>query len=622
MLKTSFAVAFVCGFVVMFAGAAAASNALIKVESGLYEDTRAAVECVKAFGGRVKIVVFPDIIIADMPEAVDAEVRANAPASAIYRGVLEPGDFADDSRHIITAWNNVYMGRAHAMGLDAEPSPDARPLINDVVPVREGPGIFFKPPGAKLYDVSEFMLGSAALAVVLAESDGSVDPETEDWTQTEKDEVTSEIIAGLDWYATKAIWRDLTFYTQFHYDIPTGYEPITRPGSQDYLWVGDCNVYLGYASNGTYAFANDVRNTLGTDWASIVYIADSSNDADDMFPDGRFAYANLGGPRFIMTYGNDGWGIANMDAVMAHELSHCFYALDEYADAGVGCTARSGYLNAENQNSCYPSGCGGCDTNRPFCIMRSKPLSSAVVCASTKGQIGWTDTDGDSIPDIMDTTCETILYEYTPDPCSTATPAYAGTCWVERLPNNNPHGQGHDITLALIEKVEYRVDGGPWQEASPTDGAWDLDREAFHFTCDPLAEGTHVIEAFASNTYGIYDTTLAVDTLTIEAGSGVERGVALDEVFISSRPNPFASEIRLRYSVPGAYGSSVPVSLKIFDVRGREVATLASGAAAPGEKSAVWDGTYADGSAAPSGIYFLRLTAGRARVVEKVVLAR
>lgn len=620
MPRTSVAVSAFCISFILLAAAAFASDAFITVESGVFEDTRATVECIKAFGGRVKIVIYPDIIIADIPETADARVLAHSEATAIHRGILDPEAFAGDHRHFITAWNNVYMGQAHTMGLDAEPSPDRMPLINDVIPFDE-PQIFGKPPGAKILDVSEFMLGTASLAIVLAESDGSIDTETENWTQTERDEVTSEVIAGLDWYVNKAKWRDLTFYTQFHYDVPTGYEPIKRPSSQEYMWRDQCIAALGYG--GTYDMANAVRDALGTDWASLCFIADSSNDGDNMFPDGRFAYASLGGPRFIMTYGNDGWGIANMDAVMAHELTHCYYALDEYQEAGEGCTARSGYLNFENQNSCAPSGCGGCDSNAPFCIMRSVSLGAAQVCAYTKGQIGWMDTDGDSIPDILDTTCETILYEYTPDPCSTSTPAYAGTCWVERLENLNPrNSRKNEITLAMIEGVEFRVDGGPWQDASPTDGAWDWDREAFYFTTDPLTQGMHIIEAGARHTYGNADLTFAVDTLVVDAASGIEREVTLEDVFVSTYPNPFGSKVQLKYSVPGTYGSSVPVSIKIFDVRGREVITLVSGSAGPGEKQAGWDGTYSDGSQAPSGIYFLQLVAGRARVIEKIVMTR
>ncbi len=620
MLRTSVAVSIICVLFLLLASACLASDALITVKSGVFEDTRATVECIKAFGGRVKIVVYPDIIIADLPEASDARVFANSEASAIYRDILDPEAFTGNSKHIIAAWNNVYMGQARMMGLDAEPSPDRMPLINDVVPFSE-PQMFGRPPGAKLLDVSEFMLGTASLAIVLAESNGAIDPETEDWTAAEKDQVTSEILNGLDWYVTKGKWRDLTFYTQFHYDVPTSYEPISRTSSQEYLWRDQCISYLGYA--GTYDMANAVRDALGTDWATLCFIADSSNDSDNMFPDGRFAYSTLGGPRFIMTYGNDGWGIANMDAVMAHELSHSYYALDEYQEAGEGCTARSGYLNSDNQNSCYPSGCGGCSSNSFVCIMRSVSIGAAQVCAFTKGQIGWTDTDTDSIPDIMDTDCETVLYAYTPDPCPTTTPAYAGTCWVERLENLNPrNSRQNDITLAMIEKVEFRVDGEPWQDASPTDGAWDWDREAFNFTTDPLSEGPHVIEARATHTYGNTDMTYAVDTLTVDGSSGIQRDVALEDVFISTYPNPFGSKVHLRYSVPGTYGGSVPVSLKIFDVRGREVSTLVSGPAGPGEKQTAWDGTYSDGSQAPSGIYFLELVAGQARVIEKVVLTR
>lgn len=606
-----------------FGSVALGSDRLVTIDKQYYGATRDAVEAIEAFGGRAKIVVHPHFIFADIPEGIEGDLLNTRSISGIHEGELDTADFAEygpQGRQIITAWNNVFMGKSARMGLDEEPAPGYLPLINDVI-YDDDLMILSRPPGAKVYDTSEFMLGNVVVAFVLPESKGAVDPETEDWTPTEEDNVTSEVIAGFNWYVTKAGWRDLTFYTVFNYAVGSPYEPINHNSSFTSTVLDSCLERLGYGNDNIYARA--VRDSFDADWGVVALVCDSSNDADNCFTDGRFAFSMLGGPRFVMTYGNDGWGIANMDAVMAHELGHSFFALDEYYEGGEGCAARSGYLNFENQNSEYPGGAGGCAINKPFCLMRSTSLSLATVCSYTKGQIGWTDTDDDSIPDILDTCPETGLYTYSPDPCSTFTPTYAGSSWVTMLPNLNPRKSNpHDITLNRIAKVEYRVDEGLWTDALPNDGAWDEGKEGFHFTTDPLTDTTHIIEARAIHTYGNSDTTFAVDTLTIEGTSGVAEGRSPALLYIDTYPNPFGPRVEVRFNVPGEYGGSVPVSMKIYDVRGREVAGLIDGVRSPGPGKLAWDGTYANGSLAPSGIYFVDFVAGRARIVSKLVLTR
>ncbi|MFH1313106.1 MAG: FlgD immunoglobulin-like domain containing protein [Candidatus Eisenbacteria bacterium] len=604
------------------ASTALAAPRLVTLDTQNWGDIKDAVASIEEVGGRVRIVCVPHFIMADIPDNAVGKVMAVPAVETLYQGVLDPKDFTRFgavSRHVITAWNNVYMGLAEEAGLVKPPNPDREPLINDM-DESDGPTILFKPPGARVNDTSEFMLGSVVLGVVLAESDGSIDPESENWTSEEENNVTSEIIGGLDWYVAKAASRPLSFYIVFNYAVPTSYEPITRTSSEDYLWINECVANLGYASTGIYARA--LRDSLDADWGVLAMIADDSNDADHKFPDGRFAYSQSGGPRFVMTYGNDGWGIEDMDAVMAHEISHSFYALDEYFDAGRTCDARRGYMNVDNQNSEYPYGAGGCAINRPFCLMRSISLSVAQLCNYTKGQLGWWDTDEDEICDIIDTFPETDLYEYSPDPCTTFTPAYAGSSWVTMLPNLNPSGDGNDITINRILKVEFRVDAGLWQDASPNDGAWDGGYEGYNFITGPLSDGTHVIEARAHHTYGNIDTTFAVDTLTIDASAGTYVEVAEARFSVEAQPNPFGAHLEIRYSIPGTHGTGVPVSMKVYDVRGREVKRLIAGVRSPGPARLSWDGTYPDGSLAPSGIYFVDLVAGDSKIVEKVVLTR
>jgi hypothetical protein len=88
--------------------------------------------------------------------------------------------------------------------------------------------------------------------------------------------------------------------------------------------------------------------------------------------------------------------------------------------------------------------------------------------------------------------------------------------------------------------------------------------------------------------------------------------VTLDEVY----PNPFNPTTVVSYRVAGVrsqespqeVGGQAEVSLKIYDLLGREVAMLAEGEQVPGVHSVVFDG-----KDFPSGVYFIRLEAVSSR---------
>ena len=62
------------------------------------------------------------------------------------------------------------------------------------------------------------------------------------------------------------------------------------------------------------------------------------------------------------------------------------------------------------------------------------------------------------------------------------------------------------------------------------------------------------------------------------------------------------------------------VSLKVYDNIGRLVRTLAVGKANPGNYTAVWNGMNDAGARVPAGVYFVTLSAGNARIRQKVTL--
>lgn len=88
-------------------------------------------------------------------------------------------------------------------------------------------------------------------------------------------------------------------------------------------------------------------------------------------------------------------------------------------------------------------------------------------------------------------------------------------------------------------------------------------------------------------------------------------------------PNPFNPETRIKYSIPSKvvetpHGASLRmVTLKIYDVLGREIATLVNGEKTPGNYEVEFDGKNL-----ASGIYFYCLTAGEFMQTCKMLLLR
>jgi hypothetical protein len=78
--------------------------------------------------------------------------------------------------------------------------------------------------------------------------------------------------------------------------------------------------------------------------------------------------------------------------------------------------------------------------------------------------------------------------------------------------------------------------------------------------------------------------------------------------------------------LPGEFRFSLPqptrATLRLFDVTGALVATLADGAYPDGESRVSWDGRGTDGNPLAPGAYFLRLTTPQGDVARKLILLR
>ncbi len=83
-------------------------------------------------------------------------------------------------------------------------------------------------------------------------------------------------------------------------------------------------------------------------------------------------------------------------------------------------------------------------------------------------------------------------------------------------------------------------------------------------------------------------------------------------------PNPFNPSTTIRYSIP----SASEVTLRVFDIMGREVTTLVRGVQAAGRYQTVWEGTTNAGIPVASGVYFCRLEAGSFMKTQRMLLLK
>lgn len=82
-----------------------------------------------------------------------------------------------------------------------------------------------------------------------------------------------------------------------------------------------------------------------------------------------------------------------------------------------------------------------------------------------------------------------------------------------------------------------------------------------------------------------------------------------------STPNPFVAQAAISFSLPEAGRATV----KVFDLSGRLVRTLADGEMAAADHTLVWDGRDASGNEVGAGVYFCRLEASGQTATQKML---
>lgn len=332
------------------------------------------------------------------------------------------------------------------------------------------------PYGAVANDTGEFMLGRVAVTPIFLESTGQVDASTENWNATHVADVTAKINEAFDWWqdllATQSAVHTLDFVidpTYINSPAPTAYEPINRRSDDYSLWSQEFLMRAGYDDFSSLelnmrAFNHAQREKFDADWAFTIFVVNSQVEGEGTFAPGSFsrAFAFAGGLFMVVPS-------TRPASTFAHETGHMFWARDEYAGSASYYALR-GYYNTQNTNAID----GNPNPNfvQAASIMSaSTSLTNAyaqlISPASTLAMLGWQDSDGDGIFDVMDVPLS--LDGVGRVDVGSGTYRFTGSAKVQTLPNLNSSGLGNDITLNRISRIEARVGSGDWQIVSTPD---------------------------------------------------------------------------------------------------------------------------------------------------------
>jgi len=92
----------------------------------------------------------------------------------------------------------------------------------------------------------------------------------------------------------------------------------------------------------------------------------------------------------------------------------------------------------------------------------------------------------------------------------------------------------------------------------------------------------------------------------------------IETKIIGNYPNPFNPSTTIRYTL----GVDSPVSVRVYNMLGQEVATLVNGYQKAGEQSVVWHGTNNSGQTVASGLYIYRIQAGNTVMTQRMLFMK
>ncbi len=179
-------------------------------------------------------------------------------------------------------------------------------------------------------------------------------------------------------------------------------------------------------------------------------------------------------------------------------------------------------------------------------------------------------------------------------------------------------------------RIERKIDNGNWtvplngNEVSP-DATEFIDMEVLIWNNSNNQTAYYRMQAF--DTDGFYSGYTSVESIDFHAmlkSDSLSQNMDIKNRLVpaicklyQNKPNPFNPTTIIKYQIkePGF------VSLKVFDILGKEVATLVDEHKNPGHYSVTFDASSVSGGL-PSGVYIYKLQAGEFSSVKKMLLTK
>ena len=398
--------------------------------------------------------------------------------------------------------------------------------IREQIRNHQGPAALSGPEGAErlVTQNSEILAGSIKFYLILPESNGDIDPSSEDWYLPDGSESPDLVMARSNAFAAILDWQgqfpSMGISFRMLVRVPEcRYEPIRHDIDDDELWIRDTMLEL----DPSLATAGDAQtmvhlwneaNRGGYDWIFTMFIAHSRNVPRHRPNNGNaeyVAYAYLGGPYLVAPYpaGTDINAIGEnlvYSQVIEHEAGHIFWALDEYPGAPGNCSDRSGYLNHTNMNITMSGPVTRC-VPEVDCIMNRAPWENLgrPFCAWTRGQMGVIDNNGNAIPDVFE--AAPVIEFDTPghDTVITDRLTVHFTARSRAVPNRNAAIAPEDRIdyAAPLREAHFSIGGG-WISLVAADGHWDGAVEECSAEIRGLLPGTNPVKFRTRNEVGMY----------------------------------------------------------------------------------------------------------------------
>jgi len=387
-----------------------------------------------------------------------------------------------------------------------------------------GSGAPTLPYGATTMDQSAFAMGTMQWNVVFVENDGSVTTNPEFWSASEISGIKSKISEAATYWQGLTSSLNSACRLSINVNYVNGSSPVTVPyeptADESEVWINSAMAKIGSYNNAdrytnVRNFNQDTRVAAGTNWSTTLFILDNTS-----YTNTSYAYSYLGGPFSILERNSAGWGPTGFNMVLAHEMGHIFFALDEYAGSGARTTDRSGYLNVANANASLDGNGNPVTPPQANALMLNNGNSGVNLFAdgtyapspSARNAIGLRDTNGNGIPDILDTAPVTTGNNAGSNP-GTGLFKFSGTVDVTALVNQNPvnmgfSNSGNAMTIDTVKSAYYILDGHAPVALSAQDGVFDGYEESIGFSLTGLALGPHSIDVYGANNVGNQSNTL------------------------------------------------------------------------------------------------------------------